>query len=138
MADLIYKEESYAIIGAAMEVYNQLGPGFLEAVYQEALDIEMGERAIPFHSQQELTLYYKSRPMKTFYIPDFVAYGKIIVEIKAMAEVAEIEAAQVINYIKATGFELGILINFGNSERLDYKRFVRSKKLGTTNLANFR
>ena len=134
MADLIYKDESYAIIGAAIEVYNQLGPGFLEAVYQEAFQMELSTRTIPFNPQQELILRYKNRPLNTFYIPDFVAYGKIIVEIKAMAALSDIEAAQVINYIKATGFELGILINFGNAEKLEHKRFVRSRKLGAIKL----
>jgi GxxExxY protein len=108
-----------------MEVYNQLGPGFLEAVYQEALEIELSERGIPFVSQQELRILYKERPLKKTYTPDLVCYDKIIVELKALDRLTNKEMAQVLNYLKATGFRLGLLVNFGNSEKLEWERRVK-------------
>ena len=125
MAELLYRDEAYAIIGAAMEVYNQLGPGFLEAVYQEALEIELSECGIPFVSQQELRILYKGRPLKRTYMPDLVCYDKIIVELKALDRLTNKEMAQVLNYLKATGFRLGLLVNFGNSEKLEWERRVK-------------
>jgi len=125
VAELLYRDEAYAIIGAAMEVYNQLGPGFLEAVYQEALEIELSECGIPFVSQQELRILYKGRPLKRTYMPDLVCYDKIIVELKALDRLTNKEMAQVLNYLKATGFRLGLLVNFGNSEKLEWERRVK-------------
>jgi GxxExxY protein len=124
MAELLYKEEVYAIVGAAMEVYNELGPGFLEAVYQEALGMEMSHRSIPFLPLQELVIYYKGQPLKKTYEADFVAYGKIIIEIKALDVLTTREEAQLLNYQKATGYQLGLLINFGDSDRLIWKRMI--------------
>jgi len=124
MTELLYKEEAYAIVGAAMEVYNQLGNGFLEAVYQEALSVEFGFRGIPFTEQQFLQISYKQQPLKQHYLADYLAYDKIIVEIKAIRQLGANEDAQVLNYLKATGFRLGILLNFGASHRLQWRRLV--------------
>jgi len=122
--NLIYPEESYKIIGAAMEVHRELGTGFLEAVYHEALNIELEKRDIPFIHQAELNLWYKGIPLKKNYVADFVCYDKIIIEIKALSGLSSQHEAQVINYLKATNFKLGLLINFG-SESLEYKRLIR-------------
>ena len=112
MADLLYPDESYAISGAAMEVYNSLGPGFLEAVYQEALAVEFAARNIPFEAQKDLTIFYKGAALSKKYIADFLVYGTIVVEIKSQKEVTDVDKAQLINYLKATGCELGILLKF--------------------------
>ena len=124
MADLIYKDECYAIVGAAMEVYNEMGHGFLEPVYQECMEIEMGEMAIPFDNHVPLNLTYKGRPLSQGYVPDFLCYGKIIVELKALTALADPHRAQVINYLKASGMKLGVLINFGAPGGLQFERIV--------------
>jgi GxxExxY protein len=126
MTELLYKEEVYAIIGAAKEVHRTLGCGFLEAVYQEALEMELAEREIPFVAPQELEICYKGKPLKKVYIADLVAYGKIIVELKAIDELTSLEEAQIIHYLKATGMQVGVLINFG-AESLEWERKVLSK-----------
>jgi GxxExxY protein len=125
MPGLLFKDETYAIVGAAMKVYNQLGPGFLEAVYQEALEIELSARHIPFVSQQELRITYKGRPLKKTYLADLICYDKIIVELKALDRLANKEMAQVLNYLKATGFRLGLLLNFGHADKLEWERRVK-------------
>src|SRR5437870_1416975 len=112
MAELICKEEVYAVVGAAMEVYNELGPGFLEPVYQEALSLELAARCIPFVPQKELHVHYKGRQLEKVYIADFLAFDKVIVEIKAIECLTPREEAQLLNYLKATGLEVGVLINF--------------------------
>jgi len=112
MADLIYKEESFKIMGACFEVYNELGCGFLEPVYQECLEIELATQGIPFRAQDKLKLSYKGRLLKQVYEPDFICWEKIIVDIKAVTELADIHRAQVHNYLKATGHRLGLLVNF--------------------------
>lgn len=124
MDDLLYRDEVYAIIGAAVEVHKELGRGFLEPVYQESLEIELGLRKIPFASQERLRLFYKNVGLRKEYVPDFVCYGTIIVEIKALDKLTNTEIAQLINYLKATKLRLGLLINFGSSGRLEWKRFV--------------
>ncbi len=106
-----------------MEVHKQLGCGFLEAVYQEAMAIELTTRGIPFQQQVELPVFYKGTQLTTFYKADFICYASIIVELKALAQIGGIEDAQVINYLKATGFHVGLLLNFG-ARSLQYKRFV--------------
>ena len=113
MSKLLYKDETYAIIGAAMEVYNQLGAGFLEAVYQESLAIELGLRNIPFVEQQQLQITYKEHILRKHYIPDFIVYDKIIVEIKAIKKLGPNEEAQLLNYLKVSRRRVGLLINFG-------------------------
>jgi GxxExxY protein len=125
MKDLIYPEESYAIVGAAMEVYNSLGRGFLEAVYQEALALELSERDMPFEQQLGLSIYYKGRLLRKNYIADFVVYDKILLEVKSLKQLTSLEDAQMLNYLKATGFRLGLLLNFGAAERLEHKRLVK-------------
>ena len=122
--DLIYKEETYKIIGAAMEVHSILGSGFLEAVYQEALAIEFKIKGIPFKQEEKLKIKYKEQILSKYYEADFICYDKIIVETKAIKELSGIDEAQVINYLKATGFKIGLLINFG-SESLEHKRLFR-------------
>jgi len=121
--DLIYKEESYKIIGAAMEVHKELGPGFLEAVYQEALEIEFQKQGIPYEREKLLTIYYKGIKLKKRYSADFVCYDKIIVELKALSELLSKDEAQVLNYLKTTKHKLGLLFNFG-SKSLQHKRLV--------------
>jgi GxxExxY protein len=123
--DLIYKEEAFAIVGACFEVYKEKGCGFLEAVYQECLELELEMRGIPFKPQAELRLAYKGRPLKQFYQPDFICYDKIIVEIKAVAELSNENRAQLHNYLKATGHRLGLLVNFGHYPLLEHERIVR-------------
>jgi GxxExxY protein len=117
---------TYAIIGAAMEVHRQLGCGFLEAVYQEALELELAARSVPFRPQQPLAVSYKGQQLKCRYCPDFFCFDEIVVEIKALAKLTGIEEAQIINYLKVTGLETGLLINFG-ARSLEYRRFIRSK-----------
>jgi len=127
MAEMIYRDEAFAIVGAAMEVYNDLGPGFLEAVYQEALEIEMGTRGIPFKSQQELFIYYKGRKLKKTYIPDLFCYDKIVVDLKAIDRLTPVEYAKMKNYLKGTKFQLGLLLNFGHQDSLETKRIVHTR-----------
>ena len=124
MAELIFKDEVYAIIGAAMDVYNSLGPGFAEPVYQEAFGVEMVSRSIPVKAQQELKILYKGKPLQKSYITDFVAYETILIEIKAMDQLGMREEAQILNYLKATSSPLGLLINFGALHDLEWKRLV--------------
>lgn len=124
MSQLIYKDEVYTIIGAAMEVHAILGTGFLEPVYQEAMEIECASRRIPFVSQQILQVRYKQNILKKEYIADMVCFEKIIVEFKALDSLAGRESSQVINYLKATGYKVGVLINFGSDTKLEWKRFV--------------
>ncbi|MCB0164177.1 MAG: GxxExxY protein [Anaerolineae bacterium] len=121
--ELISKEEVYKIVGAAMEVSNVLGAGFLEAVYQEALGIELKSRAVPFVAQPTIKIAYKGRMLTKEYIPDFVCYDQVIVEIKAIKALTNIEQAQLLNYLKATGNHVGLLLNFG-APKLEWKRMV--------------
>jgi GxxExxY protein len=127
MAKLILKDEVYAIIGAAMEVHKEKGFGFLEAVYQECMEIELESQKIPAVPLQEMPILYKGRKLKKTYIADFVAYGKVIVELKALDKLTSREEAQVLNYLKASGFEVGLLINFGGPS-LEFKRIVRTER----------
>lgn len=122
--DLIYKDEVYSIVGAAVEVHKTLGAGFLEAVYQEAMEIESFAKGIPFVAQKVLQIQYKQHVLRKEYIADLVYYEKIIVELKALDRLTGREEAQVINYLKATGYKVGVLINFGSSPKLEWKRFV--------------
>lgn len=121
---LLYRDETYAIVGAAMDVYYRLGCGFLEPVYQEALEIELGFREISFTAQQEPPIKFKDITLKKYYKADFVCFGKIIVEIKAVAALSPVDWAQLLNYMKASGFRVGLLFNFGSHGRLEYKRLV--------------
>ena len=121
---LYYKSECYAITGAAMHVYNELGFGFLEAVYQEALEVEFKKRNIPYEREKELTIYYEGQPLEKKYYADFVCYGKIIVELKAVSALDGTNRIQVFNYLKATGYKLGLLYNFGHTDGLEWERLV--------------
>ena len=122
---LYHGKESYDITGAAMHVYNTLGLGFLEAVYQEALAIEFKKRGILYEQEKELKVFYDGQELKQTYRADFVCYGNIIVELKAVSELDNSHRSQVYNYLKATGYKLGIIFNFGSREELQYERVVR-------------
>ena len=115
--------QTYDIIGAAFEVHKSLGPGFLEAVYQEALSIELAERQIPFSPQAEVPVFYRGRKLKTCYRADFVFQDSLIVELKAISKLGDIETAQVLNYLRASGFRKALLFNFG-AISLEKRRLV--------------
>lgn len=122
--DLLYKEETYKIIGACFEVYKEKGNGFLEQVYQECLEMELSLQGIPFSAQAALRLRYKGRELKLRYVPDLVCYEKIIVELKAASQLTDEHRAQVLNYLKATGYRVGLLMNFGHYPKLEYERLI--------------
>jgi len=122
--ELILKDEVYAIVGAAMEVHSVLGSGFLEPVYQEAMEIESGARNLPFVSQKLLQIRYKARVLKKEYLADLIFFDQIVVELKALDRLTGREEAQLLNYLKATGIKVGVLINFGSHPKLEWKRFV--------------
>ena len=122
---LYNKEQSYAINGAAMNVYNALGHGFLEAVYQEALELEFIKRGIPYEREKELKIFYEGKELRQTYKADFVCYGDIIVELKAVAHLDDSHRSQLFNYLKATGFKLGLLYNFGHYNGLEWERKIR-------------
>ena len=119
---MIYPNESYEIIGAAMKVHSIMGPGFTEKVYQEALALEFQERCIPFKREVEIHASYKGITLAGTFIPDFICYDKIIVELKAVRELDDVHRSQAINYAKIAGFQLALPINFGESS-LEYERF---------------
>ena len=115
--------ETYAIIGAAMEVHRQLGPGFLEAAYREALKLEFSLRGIPFRAEVALQIFYKGTPLRTRYRADYICYDKVLVEVKAMRTLTAVELAQMLNYLKASQLHRVLLLNFG-SLALEYRRVV--------------
>ncbi len=127
MAELVYKEEAYQIMGACFEVYKTMGCGFLEPVYQECLEIEFGLRGVPFIPQRKVNLLYKGHPLKQHYVPDFVCFNEIIVEIKAISSLVDEHRAQVINYLNATEVELGLLVNFGHYPKVQSERLVNTR-----------
>ena len=124
MDKIVYKDESYKIIGACFNVYNTLGSGFLEQVYQECLEIELEKLGIPFVAQKEIEIKYGDIILKSKYKPDLICYGKIIVELKAVKNICDEHKAQLFNYLKATDYKLGFLVNFGSYPSLEYKRTV--------------
>jgi GxxExxY protein len=129
MTEIIYKSESYAIIGACFEVYNEKGCGFLEPVYQECLGIEFEHQRIPAIAKPSLALSYRGRTLKQTYEPDYICFGKIIVELKAVSGFTDEHRAQLLNYLHATGFELGLLLNFGHYPKLEYERIAKTEHI---------
>ena len=121
---VLFKEECFAIQGAAFEVYREMGCGFLEAVYQECLAREFQARSVPFVAQADLRIAYKGAPLTQTYKPDFVCYDRIIVELKAAKDVADEHRAQVFNYLKASGLRLGLLVNFGHYPKATVERII--------------
>jgi GxxExxY protein len=128
-SQLIYKDESYRIIGACFEVYKIKSVGFTEPLYQECLAIEFELQNIPYVAQPELQLEYQERLLIQTFRPDFICYGKIIVELKALEKLADVHRSQTLNYLNATGFELALLVNFGHFPRLEYERIVNSRNI---------
>jgi len=127
MSEIVYKDESYKIIGACFEVYKQKGFGFTEPIYQECLAIEFEIQGIPFIEQPEIQMEYKGRKLKQFFKPDYICYDKIIVEIKALSGLIDQNKSQILNYLNSTKFELALLINFGHYPKLEYKRFANNQ-----------
>jgi GxxExxY protein len=125
MSDLLFEQETYKIRGACFEVYKEKGCGFLESVYQECLEIELGIHSLPFVAQQRLELSYKGNQLRSEFIPDFVCYGKIIVELKAAKSIGDEHRAQVHNYLKATKLRLGLIVNFGHHPKIEVERIIR-------------
>lgn len=122
--EILFREECYLIQGAVFEVYKEMGCGFLESVYQEYLSKELSQREIPFIAQQKLQLNYKAEPLQHYFVADFVCYGTIIVEIKALSATLPEHKLQVLNYLKTTGIHLGLLINFGAFPKVTIERLV--------------
>jgi GxxExxY protein len=122
--EIIHKEESFKILGACFEVNREKGCGFLEAVYQECLEIELRLQGIPFVAKKPLSLEYKHRPLRSTYEPDFVCYDKIVLELKAVTDLTDEHRAQVLNYLKATGLRLGLLVNFGHYPKAEVERIA--------------
>lgn len=122
--DVVYADEGYAIQGAIFEVYRQMGCGFLESVYQECLEIELTDRGIPFIAQKQLDLHYKSRLLQQKNKPDMICFDKIIIELKAARDLDSEHRSQVLNYLNATHFRLGLLVNFGHFPKVQIERIV--------------
>ena len=121
---LLFKDEVYAIQGAVFEVYREMGSGFLEPVYQECLEKELRLRGLPFVAQQELKLSYKGETLQQTYKPDMICYGQIILELKAVKTIAPEHQAQILNYLKATGLRLGLIVNFGHHPKVEIQRLA--------------
>jgi len=120
----LFKEEGYKLMGAAFEVYNELGCGLLEEIYQQALEIEFKLREVPFESKKQLEVYYKSRKLDKIYIPDLYVFNGIIVELKSVSELIPEHESQLFNYMKITKTKVGYLINFGHKDELEWKRYI--------------
>lgn len=124
MAEIVYREESYKIMGACFEVYKEKGCGFTESVYQECLQIEFQRQGIPFVAQSILELEYKGTKLQQYFKPDVVCFGSIIVELKALSKLIDEHRAQALNYLHATKFRLCLLVNFGHHPKVEYERIV--------------
>lgn len=131
MSEIMFKEESYRIMGACFEVYSQMGPGFLEPVYHECLCLELQAREIPFKSKEKLNAKYKNQVLKSRFQPDFICFDLIVLELKAVSELLDIHRAQLHNYLKLTSLQLGILINFSSHPKLHFERIARSRQKAT-------
>ena len=116
--------ETYRILGACFEVYNEMGCGFLEPVYQECLELEFRSQEIPFESQKTLSISYKGNELLKRYQPDFICYGSVVVEIKAVSLSTSEHRAQLLNYLHAANLDVGLLVNFGHFPKLEYERFL--------------
>ncbi|MCZ7639445.1 MAG: GxxExxY protein [Verrucomicrobia bacterium] len=125
--DLIYPEECYAIMGACFAVYREKGCGFLEPVYQECLGIEFEYLGLPAVPKPRIELTYRGQVLQSRYEPDYTCYGKIVVELKAVSALADVHRATVLNYLNATGFKLGLLVNFGAYPKLEWERIVNTR-----------
>lgn len=137
---LLHEQDTYAILGACFEVYNEKGCGFTEEIYQECLEIELELRGVPFVAQKELPLSYKGRKLKRKFKPDFLCYERILLEIKAVAQLVDEHRSQVLNYLYATGFPVALLVNFGHFPKVEYERIVLTKKRSaeTQSVPNFK
>lgn len=124
---LIYEQETYKILGACFEVYKQKGSGFTEVVYQECLAIEFEMQNIPFIAQAKIQLDYKGRVLAQFFVPDFICFNKIIVEIKALTQIIDLNKSRTLNYLNATNFDLALLVNFGHYPKLEHKRIANTQ-----------
>jgi GxxExxY protein len=122
--ELIFKDESYRILGACFEVYKEMGNGYLESVYQECLALELNDQQVPSIEKPKLKLDYKGKPLKHTYQPDFICFDEIILEIKSVKSLTDEHRAQVINYLKATGKKLGLLVNFGHHPKIQHERLL--------------
>jgi len=124
--DFLLKDECYTILGAVFEVYQEMGCGFLEAVYQECLERELGLRKIPFTSQPTLTISFKGENLRQTYQPDLICFGQIVLELKAVTQLAPEHRAQLHNYLRATGLPVGYLVNFGHYPKVEFERVVKT------------
>lgn len=124
MSKLVHEQETYLIRGAAFEVFNEMGSGFGEGVYQECLELAFAERAVEFEAQPRVPVFFKQRKLRKRYVPDFICFGSIIVEIKAIDQLTGHDTAQMLSYLKATGFKLGLLTNFGNKRGIEIQRVL--------------
>lgn len=122
--ELQLKEEVYQLVGAALQVYNHLGAGFLEPVYQEALALELQDCGFPFQVQKRMPIHYKGRLLEKQYFIDFLVFDQLLVEIKALDKLGPKEEAQLLNYLKAAGGGVGVLVNFGCKDKLEWKRMI--------------
>lgn len=125
--ELLYRDEVYRIIGACLAVHKVKGNGFVAPVYQDALEIELELSGIPFDAQRNYQIHYRDRPLKHTYTPDLLCFDKIIVELKAAKALTDEPRAQLLNYLKVTGLQLGLLVNFGSYPRLEWERIVLTK-----------
>jgi GxxExxY protein len=126
-AEILYKEESYKIVGACFEVYREKGCGFLEPVYHECMEIELRLQGVPYLPKKSLALEYKGCPLRSTYEPDFICHEKIVLELKAVTELTDEHRAQVQNYPKATRLQSGLLVNFGHYSKAQVERIVAGR-----------
>ena len=123
------QQEGYDFMAAAFEVYNDMGNGYTEDIYQEALELELVDRRIPFKAQVELTIHYKGKPLRKKFRPDLMAFDHLVIELKAVSALTSEHEAQLLNYLKSTGKPVGYLVNFGCREKLEWKRFARTRNI---------